>query len=77
VLSPADVVLANLTGGLIVQSAARLQGLVTSRGRLILSGFTSAEEASVVAAFPHLRASDRSQEDEWVCLTLQRESAFE
>lgn len=77
VMSPFDLVLANLTGALIVQSAGYLQDLTSPRGPLILSGFTSAEEASVVAAFPRLRPTDRGQEDEWVCLTLQRETAFE
>lgn len=72
-----DLVLANLTGGLLMQSAGRLQDLTTPRGPMILSGFTRDEEAAVVAAFPRLRMVDRGQEEEWVCLTLQRESAFE
>jgi ribosomal protein L11 methyltransferase len=77
VLSRFDLVLANLTGTLIAQSAGRLQDLTTSRGPMILSGFMKHEEPSVIAAFPRLRVLDRSQEDEWVCVTLQREGAFE
>jgi ribosomal protein L11 methyltransferase len=77
VLARFDLVLANLTGGLLVQSAGRLQDLTAPRGPMILSGFTRDEEAAVVAAFPRLRMVDRGQEEEWVCLTLQRESAFE
>lgn len=76
-LSRFDLVLANLTGALLVESAARLQELTTRRGQLILSGFMGDEEAGVVAAFPRLRTVDRSQEDEWVCLTLQHESGFQ
>jgi ribosomal protein L11 methyltransferase len=77
VVSRFDLVLANLTGGLIRQSAGRLQDFATPRGPIILSGFTRDEEQAVVAAFPRLRMVDRAQEDEWVCITLQRESAFE
>ena len=72
-----DLVIANLTGSLIIQSARRLQDLTTPRGSIVLSGFLREEEASVVAAFPRLRPVDRGQEDEWVCLTLQHEGAFE
>jgi ribosomal protein L11 methyltransferase len=76
-LSQFDLVLANLTGALLVESAARLQALTTRRAPLILSGFMGDEEAGVVAAFPQCRVVDRSQEDEWVCVTLQHESGFQ
>jgi len=71
-LSRFDLVLANLTGGLLMQSAGRLQDLTTPRGPMILSGFTREEEPAVLAAFPRLVTVDRAQEDEWVCVTLQR-----
>jgi ribosomal protein L11 methyltransferase len=77
VLARFDLVLANLTGGLILQSARRLQDLAARRGPMILSGFQRPEEASVVAAFPRLRVIDRGQEDEWVCITLQHENTFD
>ena len=76
-LSRFDLVLANLTGGLLMQSAGRLQDLTTPRGPMILSGFTREEEPAVLAAFPRLVTVDRAQEDEWVCVTLQRETAFQ
>jgi ribosomal protein L11 methyltransferase len=72
-----DLVLANLTGALLIQTASRLQDLVAPRGPLILSGLMTEEEASVLAAFPALRVVDRAQEEEWVCVTLQREGTFE
>jgi ribosomal protein L11 methyltransferase len=50
-----DVVLANLTGGLLIQAAGRLQDLTAASGRLILSGFLRHEEAAVLAAFEGLR----------------------
>ena len=77
VLARFDLVLANLTGGLLIQSAGRLQDLTAPRGPMILSGFTRDEEPAVAAAFPRLKLVERAQEEEWVCITLQRESAFE
>jgi ribosomal protein L11 methyltransferase len=76
VLTPFDVVLANLTGGLLMQAAERLQELTTATGRVIVSGFTQTEEVGVLAAFRGFHAVDRGQEDEWMCAVLQRGAAF-
>ncbi len=66
----AEVVLANLTGGLLVSTAGLLQDLTTANGRLILSGFMTHEESAVLAAFPDCRVERRATEDEWVSVTL-------
>jgi ribosomal protein L11 methyltransferase len=76
-LTPAAVVLANLTGGLLVQAAAEIGALVAERGTLILSGFMQHEEADVLAAYRNLLLADRHQEDEWLCVALQRHGAYE
>lgn len=75
-LPPADVVIANLTGGLLIREADRLTEIVAPSGRLIISGFMQSECVSVLAAFRMLRVVDTMQEDEWMCATLQREGAF-
>ena len=77
VLGVADIVLANLTGTLLVQASAHLDALVAPGGRLILSGLLDHEEPAVTAAFPALSVLDRAQEDEWVCLQLARPGMFE
>jgi ribosomal protein L11 methyltransferase len=69
-LSPADVVFANLTGGLLLATAPRLRALSAPGGRLILSGFLTHEEADVVAAFGY-PVEHRSEEEGWVCVTLR------
>jgi ribosomal protein L11 methyltransferase len=69
-LKPFDVVLANLTGGLLVAAAGALARLAGG-GRLILSGFMESEETGVLAAFASREVERRSQEDEWVCVTLR------
>ena len=48
----ADVVIANLTGGLLISAARTLQDLVARGGSLVLSGLMAVEETDVLAAFP-------------------------
>jgi ribosomal protein L11 methyltransferase len=67
-----NLVTANLTGALLVQTAAQLSALTVPGGHLILSGFMHEEEDAVVAAFSGLTVSTRSEEDEWVCVGMQR-----
>jgi ribosomal protein L11 methyltransferase len=67
----ADLVLANLTGALLVSAADRLRQLTDSGGRLILSGFLAREERDVLHAFAPLAVEHRDQEEEWVCVTLR------
>ena len=69
-LTPADLLLANLTGGLLIAAADRLRRLVNARGRLVLSGFMTHEEKDVAAAFAAFTVEHRAEEDGWVCLTL-------
>jgi ribosomal protein L11 methyltransferase len=74
-LEPADIVFGNLTGGLLMASAATIGALAgRTHGRLILSGFQTAEEADVVAAFAGFTVERREQEDDWVCVTLKHRS---
>jgi ribosomal protein L11 methyltransferase len=70
-LPPADLVLANLTGGLLVAAAPTLATLVLSGGRLILSGFMDHEDAAVLGAYHGFMTVSREQEDEWVRVTLE------
>ena len=67
-----DLVVANLTGGLLVSAAPALTALAAPGGRLVLSGFMRPEEAGVRAAFSGCMVDARSQEEEWECVTLIR-----
>ncbi len=70
---PADVVTANLTGGLLIRGAALLAGAVARGGSLIVSGVMQEEEADVLAAFaPALALAERQAEDEWIGARLTR-----
>ena len=67
-----NLVSANLTGALLVEIAARLRDLTVPGGRLILGGFMREEEDAVRAAYSGFSLSTRSEENEWVCVGMQR-----
>jgi ribosomal protein L11 methyltransferase len=65
-----DLIIANLTGALLIASADRLQSLAIPSGHLILSGFMDHEEREVLGAFGGCALESRAREDEWVCVSL-------
>jgi ribosomal protein L11 methyltransferase len=68
---PADLVLANLTGGLLMAAAERLVSLARPGGRLLLSGFQTHEADAVVGAFGGAcRVIGRRQEGPWGAVLL-------
>lgn len=68
----ADIVLANLTGGMLIASAADVTRAVVPSGNLILSGITAEERAQVLAAFSQrARIEWTSEEDGWCCVLLR------
>jgi ribosomal protein L11 methyltransferase len=72
VTEPADVVLANLTGALLVRFAEGVMRHAAPGGLLILSGFTEDERFSVGHAFRALDIVRDDREDGWIGLTLRR-----
>jgi ribosomal protein L11 methyltransferase len=68
----ADVVVANLTGALLVRFADGVMRHATPDGLLILSGFTEDERFSVGHAFRALEVVRDDREDGWIGLTLRR-----
>lgn len=71
--SPVDVVLANLTGAMLIKAASPIASLVAPGGRLVISGFVQDERAAVEAALDHAFAVvDHRQEDEWCAMVLRR-----
>ena len=69
-LVAADLVLANLTGGMLQSAAPAIAGLVNAGGRLILSGFDHTEVVSVVDAYAGFTEARRLTEDNWIALYL-------
>jgi ribosomal protein L11 methyltransferase len=67
-----DLVVANLTGGLLARSADVLAGAVASGGSLVISGVTLEEEAEVLRALaPWMALVERLTEDEWTAALLR------
>ena len=69
----ADVVLANLTGAVLVRCASDLKSLCRFGAHMILSGLREEEERDVLAAFGDTPA-DRRSEDGWVCVTVRTQA---
>ncbi len=68
---PADLVLANLTGGMLTSSAPAIAALVRPGGHLILSGFDHTEVDGVLRAFAGFAEDTRLTEDHWIALQLR------
>jgi ribosomal protein L11 methyltransferase len=71
-----DVVIANLTGGLLARAAEVLSATVAAGGTLVISGVMLGEEADVLAAFtPLMTPVVRIAEDEWIGVWLRAPAA--
>jgi ribosomal protein L11 methyltransferase len=71
VISPADIVVANLTGALVVRAAPDLLRLVRPGGILIVSGLLS-EERGALGALEGLQVEHERQEDGWLGVVLKK-----
>ena len=69
-LLPADLVIANLTGGMLRTTARTLVSLKQPGGTLIVSGFDHSEVDAVRAAFDDLAELERLEEASWMALRL-------
>lgn len=68
--APAEIVLANLTGGMLTSSAAAIAALVRPGGHLVLSGFDHTEVDDVIRAFAGFTEHRRLTEETWIALSL-------
>jgi ribosomal protein L11 methyltransferase len=70
---PPDVLLANLTGGLLVNVAGVLASLVRAGGTIVVAGFERREAADVLQAFaPYAEPLARPYENGWEAARLRR-----
>lgn len=70
-LPAADVVLANLTGALVVRAADRLVAALTHGGVLIVSGILATERDEIRQAFANHEFVADVQEDEWLGFSIR------
>lgn len=69
---PFDLILANLTGGMLISSAARIRQLMSPRGQLVLSGFDEGELPAVQAALLPLVPVTTLRDEGWIGLVTAR-----
>jgi len=69
-LPSVDIVLANLTGAVLLQNAALLRSAVAPGGTLIVSGLQTHERTDVLAAFAGATVRRQDEELDWVALTF-------
>ena len=67
----ADIVLANLTGAVLVRYAAELRSLAVDGGYVILSGFSPEDIVVIKTAFVGLTVIDETVEADWAALCLR------
>ena len=71
-IDPCDIVVANLTGGMLTSSAAAIGAFVVPGGTLIASGFDRTEETVVRGAFADFSERARFDEAGWISVVLQQ-----
>jgi ribosomal protein L11 methyltransferase len=67
----AGIVLANLTGAVLVRYAGELRSLAVDGGALVLSGFAPEDLAVIEAAFAGLQVIEERVEGEWAAVSLR------
>jgi len=74
--APFDVVVANLTGAMLIREAAALVGATARGGQLIAGGFMTEEADGIVGTFERsgLRREDRIAEDGWGAILFTRKA---
>jgi ribosomal protein L11 methyltransferase len=75
-LAAADVVLANILAGTLVDLAATLAAACAPRGTLLLSGILSMQAGAVAAAYAaHFEPVRSTVREDWCCLEMRRRDA--
>jgi ribosomal protein L11 methyltransferase len=69
---PFDVVVANVTAGVLVELATEVSGHLRPGGHLVLSGLLVDQRAAVLEAYPALRLLAEDTDGEWAGLVLSR-----
>lgn len=71
-LEPADIVVANILAGPLVELASDIMALLKPGGVLILSGLLNEQEDSLLAAFDQVDFQAAIHEEQWLCMQGER-----
>ena len=74
VADPFDLIVANLTSGILLKLAKKLPTRLAGNGALVLSGFYGEEEERIRSAYGEVGFEPvwRGRRDEWSCLAMSR-----
>ena len=71
--TPADLLIANILAGPLVQLAPRFAALVRPAGQILLSGILKSQLDEIQSAYaPAFRLAEPRRRDDWICLDGQR-----
>jgi ribosomal protein L11 methyltransferase len=65
---PADIVIANILAGPLVELAPSLSKLCVAGGELLLSGLLIEQQTAIETGYPAFKLHTRHTEQEWLCL---------
>lgn len=68
VIEPADIVLANILAGPLVELSTDIIRMVKPGGLLILSGLLSEQEESILQAYQQIEFSASMHTEQWLCM---------
>jgi ribosomal protein L11 methyltransferase len=71
----ADLVMANILAGPLVELAPELTQLLAPGGRLLLSGILAEQADEVRRAYPEIDWQAHSEREQWACLAGQRKKS--
>ncbi len=67
--TPADILLANILAGPLIDLAPEFAALVTDGGQVLLSGILKSQQDSIQSAYrPYFELDRLSESDGWICL---------
>lgn len=67
-LEQADIVLANILAGPLIELSQAIMAMLKPGGTLILSGLLSEQEASLLAAFDEIEFQAPMHDEQWLCM---------
>lgn len=67
-LKQADIVVANILAGPLVELSQSIMSMLKPGGTLILSGLLNEQEEKLIAAFEHIDFQPAMHEEQWLCM---------
>ncbi len=74
----ADIVLANILAGPLVELAQPIMAMLKSGGQLVLSGLLVEQKENLIAAYTDIEFTQAHQQEQWLCLYgIKKQSVYD